>query len=303
MVLSIRDETGPKVNRMAKTHKCGAPLSSNPQHQNHHVRLQDQLEINKAMSILADLFSVSTQPLVWVLMLLALGLLAGRRIVLARACVGGAMALVLLLGWRPLPDLLIRQLETQHNEIPPDADLRDYVGMVVLGGSTETSFVATAHAQPLLNDAAERMTAPLAMLRKNPHLRIVYTGGGTAKGPGVISEAQRAKMFFDSLGLVAPRVEYEGASRTTHENATLTAQLPGVDTKQRWLLVTSAWHMPRSMATFTKAGWNVTAYPVDYRTGLATPWDEYSLGSGLRSWQLVLHERLGLLAYRLMGRV
>lgn len=255
------------------------------------------------MSILADLFSLSTQPLVWVLMLLALGLLAGRRIVLARVFVGGAMALLLLLGWKPLPDMLIRQLETQHREMPPQADLRSYVGMVVLGGSTEASFVATAHAQPLLNDAAERMTAPLAMLRNNPHLRMVYTGGGTAKGVGAISEAQHAKMFFDSVGLTGLGVEYEGASRTTHENATLTAQLPSVDITQRWLLVTSAWHMPRSMATFAKAGWNVTAYPVDFRTGLATPWNEYSLGSGLRSWQLAFHECLGWLAYRMTGRL
>jgi uncharacterized SAM-binding protein YcdF (DUF218 family) len=119
----------------------------------------------------------------------------------------------------------------------------------------------------------------------------------------VISEAQRAKMFFDSVGLAGPGVEYEGASRTTHENATLTSQLQGIDITQRWLLVTSAWHMPRSMATFTKAGWNVTAYPVDFRTGLATPWNEYSVGSGLRSWQLVLHEYLGWVAYRMTGRL
>lgn len=255
------------------------------------------------MSLFADLFSLLTQPLVWVLLLLAPALLAGRKIVLVRVCVGSAMALILALGWKPLPDWLIRQLETQHQEIPPDADLSNYAGMVILGGSTETSFVAAAHTQPLLNDAAERMTAPLAMLRKNPHLRMVYTGGGTVKGSGFISEAQRAKIFFDSVGLTEPRVEYEGASRTTHENATLSAQLPGVDITQRWLLVTSAWHMPRSMATFTKAGWNVTAYPVDFRTGLATPWNEYSLGAGLRSWQLVLHECLGWLAYRMTGRL
>jgi uncharacterized SAM-binding protein YcdF (DUF218 family) len=244
-----------------------------------------------------------TQPLTWVLALLAISLMARRRPVLGRALVAGAMALLLLLGWQPLPDLLIRQLESQYTEIPPQADLSDYVGMVILGGATEASYVAIAHAQPLLNDAAERMTAPLAMLQKNPHLRVLYTGGGTARGAGIISEAQRAKVFFDSMGVSGAAVVYESASRTTHENATLAAQLPGVDITQRWLLVTSAWHMPRSMATFTKAGWNVTAYPVDFRTGQATPWTEYSLGSGLRSWQLVLHELLGRLAYRISGRL
>ena len=61
--------------------------------------------------------------------------------------------------------------------------------------------------------------------------------------------------------------------------------------------------MPRSMATFAKAGWNVTAYPVDFRTGTSTPWTEYSLISGLRAWQLVTHELVGSMAYRLTGRM
>ena len=249
------------------------------------------------------IFSLVTQPLLWVLGLLVLSLLVKRRQGLARALVGTSAALLLLLGWQPLPDLLVRQLEQQYPEIPPQADLQNYVGMVLLGGSTEASYVATAHVQPLLNDAAERMTAPLAMLRRNPHLRVVYTGGGTSRGAGFISEAQRAKVFFDSVGVAGSTVAYESASRTTHENATLAAQLPGVDITQRWLLVTSAWHMPRSMATFRRAGWNVTAYPVDFRTGATTPWTEYGLVSALRTWQLALHEQLGVLAYRLSGRL
>ncbi|MES2946986.1 MAG: YdcF family protein [Pseudomonadota bacterium] len=256
-----------------------------------------------AVFIATKIFALLTQPLTWVITLLAMSLLVRRKPVLGRVLVGTALALLLLLGWQPLPDFVIRQLESHYAEMTPQADLQGYVGMVVLGGSTEASYVALAHAQPLLNDAAERMTAPLAMLRKNPHLRMLYTGGGTASGVGFISEAQRAKVFFDSVGIAGPGAAYETASRTTHENATLTAQLPGVDIKLRWLLVTSAYHMPRSMATFAKAGWNVTAYPVDFRTGPTTPWTDYSLASGLRSWQLALHELLGWLAYRLAGHL
>lgn len=254
------------------------------------------------MFIASKIFALLTQPLTWVIALLMASLWAPHRPKLARKLAGTSLALLLLLGWQPLPDLLIRQLESQYAEMPPQADLTGYVGMVVLGGSTESSYVAQAHVQPSLTDAAERMTAPIAMLRANPHLRMVYTGGGPDLPPGALSEARRAKIFFDSMGVVGPSVVYETASRTTYENASLSAQLPGVDITQRWLLVTSAWHMPRSMATFSKAGWNVTAYPVDFRTGVATPWTEYSLGSGLHSWQLVLHELLGWLAYRLTGR-
>ena len=289
---------------MAMNHKCGDPLGVNPCAMRHHVGSRLHLlfpHSEAAFSVfLATLFfSVLTQPLTWVLLLLAVSLLARKNPARSRRWVVAAVALLLLLGWQPLPDMLMRYLESQYAEIPPGADLRGYVGAVVLGGSTEASYIAHAHSQPLLTDAAERMTAPVAMLRSNPHLKLVYTGGGVMQGANALSEAQRAQVFFDGMGVTAPRIVYEGASRTTHENAVLSAQLPGVDPKQRWLLVTSAWHMPRSMATFAKTGWNVTAYPVDFRTGDTTPWTEYGLETGLRNWQLALHELLGWLAYKL----
>jgi uncharacterized SAM-binding protein YcdF (DUF218 family) len=76
-----------------------------------------------------------------------------------------------------------------------------------------------------------------------------------------------------------------------------------MDIQQPWLLVTSAWHMPRSMATFEKAGWNVSAYPVDFRTGASTPWSRYDLLASADHWGLLLHEILGLAAYRISGRM
>jgi len=187
--------------------------------------------------------------------------------------------------------------------MPLDADLRSYVGVVVLGGATESGAVQQAHVQPLLNGAAERMTAPVAMLLRHPHLRVVFTGGeGALFGSGP-SEAERAKVFFDSMGLTGSKVEYESVSRNTFENAVLTAQMPGIDKTQRWLLVTSAFHMPRSMATFEKAGWNVTSYPVDFLTGADTPWTNFSFSGGAGRWELAAHELVGLVGYRIRGRL
>jgi uncharacterized SAM-binding protein YcdF (DUF218 family) len=251
----------------------------------------------------SKILALLTQPLLWIAALLVASLVVSRKPAWSRGLVGVALGLLLLMGWQPLPDFLIRQLESQYAEVPPDADFGNYFGIVVLGGSTEPGYVARAHVQPLLNEAAERLTATVAMLHDNPHLHVLYTGGGKKWSEGDPSEADLAHMFFASQSLPAQGVLYESASRTTHENAILSAQLPGVDVTRRWLLVTSAWHMPRSMATFTRAGWNVTAYPVDFRTGRSTPWTAYSLEAGIRSWQLVLHERLGGLAYRLTGRM
>jgi uncharacterized SAM-binding protein YcdF (DUF218 family) len=251
---------------------------------------------------LSKIVALLTQPLTWIVTLLSLALLLRNRNMLSRNLISVALAGLLVMGWQPVPDLILRELENQSAEIPPQADLTGYVGMVVLGGATEMGYVAQAHTQPLFNDAAERIIAPVIARHKNPHLRVLYTGGeGALIGHGP-TEAQRAQVLFDNIAMAGKQVEYEASSRTTYENAVLTAQLPGVDIRQRWLLVTSAWHMPRSLAVFAKVGWNVTAYPVDFRTGPSTPWTEYSLREGVNKWQLVLHELVGQAAYRMTGR-
>jgi uncharacterized SAM-binding protein YcdF (DUF218 family) len=256
------------------------------------------------MFILAKIIALLIQPLNWVATLVLASLvLQKRKPRRARRLLWASLLVLLVAGWLPPPDLLTRYLETRYAEVPPQADLRGYAGVVVLGGATESGSVQQAHLQPLLNGAAERLTAPVAMLLRNPHLRVLYTGGeGALFGSGP-SEADRARVFFESMGLSDKQVQYESVSRNTFENAVLTAKLPGVDNKQRWLLVTSANHMPRAMATFVKAGWNVTAYPVDFHTGESESWSGYSLSGGINNWELVLHELTGLLAYRLTGRL
>ena len=221
---------------------------------------------------------------------------------LARGLVIAALCLLALIGWQPLPDMLVRDLEGQYAEIPPGADMQRFAGVIVLGGALEPAFQTTPHSQPVLNDSAERMTAVLPLLLRNPQLTIVFTGGEGRLIEDGPTEAMRARIFFDSQGIPADKVRYESASRNTYENAILTAQMPNMDIAKPWLLLTSAWHMPRSMAAFQKAGWNVTAYPVDFRTGDPTPWTEYSLARGAQRWQLALHEMLGLLMYRLLKR-
>jgi uncharacterized SAM-binding protein YcdF (DUF218 family) len=253
------------------------------------------------MFIAAKFLSLLAQPLHWVVVLMVATAAVRSRPRASQALLFLALAVMVLVGVKPLPDLILHHLENQYTEIAPGADLGGFEGVVVLGGATESGVVQQAHQQPLLGPAAERMTAVVAIHQQNPALRIVFTGGeGELLGQGP-SEAQRAQQFFESLGLTG--VQYESASRNTYDNAVFTAQLPGVDPHKRWLLLTSAWHMPRAVGTFSKAGWNVTAYPVDYRTGNETRWSDYSLLDGANAWQLALHEMLGLVAYRVTGRM
>ena len=255
------------------------------------------------MFIAAKLLQFATQPLAWVALLLIgalIGMHGRRRWGLRLGW--AALAVLIVQGWEPLPDALIRQLEARHPEVAASTPLAGYAGLVVLGGALEPGYVWQSHSQPALNEAAERMTAALPLLQQSPKLRLLFTGGDGQLFAGSLTEAQRAARFFATMGVAPDRLLLESASRTTYENALFSARLPGVDPRQPWLLLTSAWHMPRAFASFQKAGWNVTPYPVDFRTGSATPWTEYSLADGARKWHLLLHEAVGLLAYRLSGR-
>lgn len=255
------------------------------------------------MFIAAKLSAFVTQPLAWVAALLALAwALGGRQPQRARGVTAGALALLLALGWQPLPDALLRHLEAQTPPPAPDAALGAYHGVVVLGGALEPAYVWVHPDQPALNGTAERMTALRPLLARAPQLRVLFSGGEGQWGASGAPEAERARAFWAQQGLPVERFLFEPRSRTTFENARESAQLVGADKSRPWLLLTSAWHMPRALAAFRAQGWNVQPWPVDYRSGLSTPWLEYNMDPGVRSWRIALHEWVGLWAYRLSGQ-
>ena len=125
----------------------------------------------------------------------------------------------------------------------------------------------------------------------------MFSGGEGRHLTTGVTEAELARAFYLQQGLDMARVHLEDGSRTTRENARQVARLLGERCRQPWLLVTSAWHMPRSIAEFDAVGCQVTPYPVDFRTGASTPLTEYSLAHSLLRWQVALHEWLGLVVY------
>jgi uncharacterized SAM-binding protein YcdF (DUF218 family) len=257
-----------------------------------------------SMLLLSKTLNLLAQPLNWILAMLLLGLWMGRsRPQRGRGWIKAAALLLALTGVKTVPDALMAPLENRYPEVAANADLSAYAGVVVLGGALESGRFSAYHQQPLLNASAERMTSAFELWKRHPHMRIVFTGGEGEFFGGGPSEAERAVQFFDNMGVPRSALTLETRSRNTYENALLTRALPGLDAQKPWLLLTSAWHMPRSMATFQKAGWNVTPYPVDFRTGGITPLSNFNLGEGAERWELLLHELLGLAAYWLSGRI
>ena len=215
------------------------------------------------------------------------------------SCVA-ATVLLFVLGWKALPDRLIRVLEDKYE--PPSTNVSRYAGMVVLGGVFKSPD-GRRHDLPELGRGGDRVVAPLPIVSRYPHMRIVFTGGdGSLLNPGE-AEAEVARVFFATMGVETNRVLFESRSRNTYENAIFSRDVPGVDIRLPWLLVTSASHMPRALATFQKAGWNVAPHPVDYYSSHETRWLSYSLMQGFEAWAIVLHEYVGIAAYRLSGRL
>jgi uncharacterized SAM-binding protein YcdF (DUF218 family) len=221
----------------------------------------------------------------------------------ARAGCGLAAASVVLFagfGLLPLGKVLITPLEDRFPLWNAAHGAPD--GIVVLGGAIDPE-VAAARGVPDINEAAERITVVAELARKYPSARILYSGG-SGRLFGGAAEAQFAGALFESLGVPKKRLILEDQSRNTAENAIFSLRLAMPKPGERWLLVTSAYHMPRAMGVFGKAGFAVEAYPVDYRTrgavDLLIPFDD--VAAGLRRTDTATREWIGLFVYWLTGR-
>jgi len=214
--------------------------------------------------------------------------------------------LLLIAGLSPLGNALILPLEDRF----PRADLDRPpapTGFIILGGA-EDRLVGTARRAPTLNEAGERMVEAAILARRFPQAKIAFSGGDAGILYKSDNEAVGAETLLTAMGVPRGRLVLEANARDTYENAVfLKEQL----TKQgelgpgkRWLLITSAYHMPRAMGAFREARFEVEPWPVDYRTrgtaDLARPFDKVS--EGLRRVDVASREWVGLLAYWLRGR-
>lgn len=256
-----------------------------------------------ALFYISKLAWLLIQPSMLVVLLLIGGvLLLGTRFQrTARGALIGAALLVVVGGILPLSTWLILPLEDRF----PRADLsgRPIDGIIILGGGEEARIAAGRHVHAL-NMAAERMTEGVALARRYPNAKVVFSGGSTniVLGPAIGSDA--GAMVLEDLGLDEGRLLLERRARNTFENALFTKELADPKPGERWLLVTSAWHMPRSMGLFRKVGFPVEAWPVDYRTvgndDAYVPF--YSPSEGLRRLDTAVREWVGLAVNWLTGQ-
>ena len=229
-------------------------------------------------------------------------LLATRFASLGRKLVIASLVLLAVCGFSPLGNWLVYSLEQRF---PPwDARRGAPDGIIVLGGSIDAD-ISAARGTPVVRGAPDRIIAAAALAKRYPNARVVFSGGSANLVSNDAREADFAGEILESLGVDKSRLTMERQSRNTKENADFSKALVAPRDGERWLLVTSAFHMPRSVGLFRKAGFAVEPYPVDWRVGGRGDLKTFSnaAAEGLGRTDLAIREWIGLIAYRATGRI
>jgi uncharacterized SAM-binding protein YcdF (DUF218 family) len=229
-------------------------------------------------------------------------LLATRWAFVGRKLMVASVVLLAICGFSPLGRLLLYPLESRF---PPwDAARGAPDGIIVLGGSIDVDLSA-AHGVAVTSGGADRLIAAAMLANRYPNARIIYSGGSSRLISGDAREADYATALFESLGVSRKRLTMEPRSRNTQENAEFSKALAAPKSGERWLLVTSAYHMPRSAGLFRKAGFEVETYPVDWRGGERANLLMFSTVAldGLERTDVALREWMGLVAYWATGKI
>ncbi|WGT51472.1 YdcF family protein [Thioclava nitratireducens] len=267
-------------------------------------RSTDKSPMDTLVFIASKLAAFLLRAETWEALLLAgalIALVSGR---LRAACglLSLALAALLALGIFPLGDLLIAPLERTY---PTNPELSHVDGIIILGGAEDGAGTARHH-QVQLNAAAERVTAGLARAHRFPDARILLSGGS-----GALRDLARETMpgaevmaaAFRETGFPQTRLLLETRSRNTSENARLSYDLAQPKPSETWVLVTSAFHMRRAMASFERAGWEaVVPYPVDFRAEGFLDGIGWDLAGHLDTLDLAIKEWVGIWAYAASGR-
>jgi uncharacterized SAM-binding protein YcdF (DUF218 family) len=220
----------------------------------------------------------------------------------------------ILVGYAPIPESLARILENSIEKVDLKTIPSEQIaGIIILGGAISGEDIAIDRGEITIGSAAERVTKGLELIRRYPNLPFIFSGFSGRVTPRGMSEADAFKQLIAEQGLAEitqSTAYYENQSRNTYENAVYSKKMidqlevgnPSIKTGS-WLLVTSATHMPRSVKIFEKQGIRIIPIPVDYRTSYTLQWREFNIAGGAALWNNLLHEYIGIVAYKLTGKI
>jgi len=206
-------------------------------------------------------------------------------------------------GYTQFGDFALSVLEGQYKQPVLTRIENQPLGIIVMGGTTSRDKQLKKNWYHL-NSSAERITEAIILAKQHPSALLVFTGGSGHLLGRKGEEALAFRTLFEQMDPVKNEVLLETEAKNTWQNAVNTIAMIKERKIVNWLLVTSAFHMPRSVGSFKKAGLEVIAWPTDYRAEiLEFPWITANSTEQFSKMNVLIHELIGILAYRLFGRL
>jgi uncharacterized SAM-binding protein YcdF (DUF218 family) len=252
--------------------------------------------------VLSKIFWVLVNPGNLLLLLISIGtvLLWTRWRRFGRRLVGFTVVAFLVLAVVPLGTWAFGNLE---DRFPPLVQLPEKVDGIIVAGGIVDPVTSKDRGQLSINGAVERVYEMAVLSRRFPKARLVFSGGSGSLLYQEHKEASAVAPLLRQLGVDLGRVIFEDQSRNTSENAVYSYRIVQPKKGETWLLITSAFHMPRTVGSFRQVGWDVTPYPVDYHTRKTKTLPlQFNFSGGMGSLGGAVHEFLGLLFYWLDGK-
>lgn len=243
----------------------------------------------------------SPDSLLLILLLFATVLIARKKYKTARLVISIVFAFTALISIFPFAQALLIPLENRF-ELNPKIP-NDITGIIVLSGGVN-SRISAMTGQVQANEQIDREIAMISLQEKYPESRIYYAGGSSSIFSQNFEVADTVEALMESIGIESNRIEYERNSRNTFESATNLFDLARPNENENWILLTSAFHMPRSVGVFCSIGWPVIAYPVDLRSeGRIRFSPNMDVAENMSLLKVATKEWIGLLAYRITGKI
>jgi uncharacterized SAM-binding protein YcdF (DUF218 family) len=261
--------------------------------------------------VFSKVIHILIEPLNWLLILIAFALLflLLRKNHLVRRALGISLCLGIFIGYMPTSQLAMRILEDAVPQTLLTPELLGQVGgVLILGGAIEGGPIARDRGEISIGSSAERVTKTFQLLRQHPELPFIFSGYSGRLVPQGLSEADAFKQLLQEQGLGNHPGYYENQSRNTYENMLYSKKIiDGISEKEGapvkpWLLITSAWHMLRSIQVAHKQDIDVLPILVDYQTSNSYSWHRFDLVEGGEQWNWLIHELVGMAAYWVTGK-
>ena len=209
------------------------------------------------------------------------------------------VVLLCILSYGAISDIFLRPLEHKYPPLIKLEDIHDIKWVVVLGGG-HVSDPSIPSASQLSDVSIARLVEGIRLYRMLPGSKLILSGGG-AFDP--VPDARIMADVAVAIGIDKRDLILESVSRDTKDEARLIQEIVGND---RFVLVTSAYHMPRSMALFEKRGMHPIPAPTEYLAKESQKIDPgmfFPNADGLKKAERAFHEYLGLAWAKLRGQI